>query len=234
MILNKVVMKKKIKKIILGILLLSLFFIVRYTGIGSYINLASLKQHKAALHVFVSHNYLLSVLLFIASYMTAAALSFPMVSLFTLAGGAFFGTLLGALYTNIGATLGASIAFLLYRYVLGSWIQERYKDRLVQFNQEVKKNGVWYLIMIRLIAVIPFFIANALASVAPISFFTFAWTTSLGIIPASLVYSFAGDQLDDIESMRDIMSLDVLLAFLLLALLAFIPVVIKHARGKLL
>ena len=77
---------------------------------------------------------------------------------------------------------------------------------------------------------LPFFVANALASLAPISLSKFMWTTSLGIIPGSLVYSFAGQQLDSIESMRDILSRDVLLAFGLLALLAIVPIVIKRSR----
>jgi uncharacterized membrane protein YdjX (TVP38/TMEM64 family) len=226
------VKKNSLIKIAIALALVVPLAIAYYTGIGDHLNLDSLKLHKNLLHTFVAEHYLRSVCYFIIAYILVGAFSFPFASLATITGGFLFGTPLGMLYTNIGATLGGIVAFLSYRYLFGNWVREHYGHRLVVFNHEIEHNGPWYLVMIRLIAVIPFFVANALASVAPISLETFIWTTSLGIIPASLVYSYAGEQLDTISSLRDVFSVRVISAFVLLALLTGASILIRKKRGK--
>lgn len=216
----------------LVLVLLAPFFLAHYHGVTNYMNLATLKENKEFLHNFVAEHYFLSVAYYIITYALVGAFSFPFASLVTLTGGFLFGTLLGTIYTNIGATIGALIAFLIYRYLFGTWVREHYSHRLVVFNREIEESGAWYLVGIRLIAIIPFFMANALASVAPISLKTFIWTTSIGIIPASLVYSFAGEQLDTINSMRDIFSGRVMFAFALLMFLIIVPVIVQHRRTR--
>ncbi len=221
-------MKKStfIKIALCGVLVLPLVVAYCY-GLTDHCNLASLKANKEYLDTFVREHYSLAVFYYICTYIMVGALSFPFASLITITGGFLFGTLFGALYTNIGATIGGVIAFLAYRYLFGSWVREHYGHRLVAFNQEFERNGAWYLVMIRLIAVIPFFVANAFASVVPISVETFIWTTSLGIIPSALVYSFAGEQLDSINSVRDIFSGNILIAFVLLALLTVVSILVR-------
>ncbi len=219
-------------KIIIGMALVSPLFIAHYHGFGNYMNVAALKENKALLHQFVSSHYFKSVCCYIVVYIMAGACSFPFVSLITITGGALFGTALGAVYTNIGATFGAVVAFIAYRYLFGDWIRRRYGYRLITFNQEIEKNGAWYLVMMRLIALIPFFVANILASLSPISLNTFIWTTSLGVIPSSLVYSFAGQQLDSINSVSDVFSGKTAIAFGLLAILIVVPVLLHHVRAQ--
>ena len=224
--------KSTLMKIALCVVLLVPFLIAHYSGVGDHLNLASLKMNKDLLHTFVLEHYYLSVFYYICTYIMVGALSFPFASLITLTGGFLFGTLGGTLYTNIGATLGGIVAFLAYRYLFGTWVREHYGHRLVAFNEAFEHSGAWYLVMIRLIAVIPFFVANAFASIAPITLKTFIWTTSLGIIPASLVYSFAGEQLDTINSLRDVFSGKVTAAFALLALLTVGSVLLRRWQMK--
>lgn len=226
-------MKKHIlPKVALGALLIAPIALAYYSGVTDHFSLASLKANKVMLHTFVSEQYALSVLYYIGIYILVAACSFPFISLVTIAGGFLFGTLLSALYTNIGATIGGMIAFLAYRYLFGEWVRAHYSQRLATFNQEIKTNGAWYLVTIRFIPLIPFFVANALASVAPISLTTFLWTTSVGIIPSSLLYSFAGEQLDAINTWRDIFSGKVIIAFALLALLIVASWYLHQFRTK--
>jgi uncharacterized membrane protein YdjX (TVP38/TMEM64 family) len=227
-----VVNKNTLIKIAIIVTFIAPLLLAHYSGLGEYLNVASLKANKEALHAFVAKHYMSSVFYYILLYILVGALSFPFISLLIIAGGFLFGTPCAMLYTNIGATIGGAIAFLAYRYLFGPWVHEYYGHRLVTFNQEIARNGAWYLVMIRLIAVIPFFVANAFASVAPISLKTFLWTTSLGIIPASLVYSFAGEQLDTISSLRDVFSMRVIGAFVLLLLLTVVSVLIRHYRIK--
>jgi len=219
-------------KIAICLVLLTPLFILYYSGLSDHISITSLKANKDFLHSFVLNNYLLSVCYYIGVYAVVGACSFPFVSLITIMGGFLFGTVPGVIYTNVGATTGGLVAFLSYRYLFGEWVRTQYGHRLVTFNAEIKHNGAWYLVMMRLIIVIPFFVANALASVAPISIQTFIWTTSVGIIPSTLIYSFAGEQLDTISSVRDIFSVKVICAFALLALLTVVSLLLRRVWAK--
>ncbi|MEW6086888.1 MAG: TVP38/TMEM64 family protein [bacterium] len=213
-----------LKAIILFTIVL-VIIILKYTGITEYFTFEDLKNNKEHLRNFVKQNYFESVLLYFCVYILVVSLSIPGAAVLSLAGGYLFGTIPGAVYVNFGATIGSGIVFLLCRYLLGEWIQERYKDKLARFNDEINKNGQNYLLTLRLIPVFPFFLINILASLTTVPFTTFIWTTSAGILPASLVYTFAGSQLNNISSLRDILSPKILLSFLLLAFIAFIPVI---------
>ena len=111
-------------------------------------------------------------------------------------------------------------------------VQNKNQKRLGWFNEQVKLYGIYYLIFMRFLALIPFFVGNLLAALSEVSLWTFVWTTSVGIIPGSLVYAFAGRQLTTIDSIQDVFSWNILLAFLLLALLALTPVFVQWYRGR--
>lgn len=202
------------------------------SGMSDHMTIACLKTNRDMLHALVHNNYLLAVCYYLGIYIIFGALSFPFVSLVTMAGGFLFGTLAGSLYTIIGATIGGSIAFLMYRCFFGSWVREQYGHRLVTFNKEFQRNGASYLVIMRLIALIPFFMANALASVAPISLKTFMWTTAVGVMPSALIYSFAGEQLDTINTVGDVFSPRVIAAFALLGLLTFASIIFQKFKAK--
>ena len=154
-----------------------------------------------------------------------AAFSLPGATILTLAAGYLFNFLIGAIYVNIGATTGAALAFLFARYVAGKSIQKKYADKLAKFNVELDKNGARYLLTLRFIPLFPFFLINIFAGLTNIPLRTFIWTTSLGILPGSLVYAYAGQQLGTIKSVGDIFTGKVLAAFLLLAAFALVPIV---------
>ena len=156
-----------------------------------------------------------------------AALAIPVASIFTIGGGFLFGTLAGTVYTNIGATFGATCIFLLVRYYLGIYVQKRYQKQLKQFNDEFAANGTHYLLSVRLVSVVPFFIINVCAGLTNVTLMQFMITTAFGILPGSLVYSYAGQQLMHINTLSDIITLPVVLAFVALALLSLLPVIIK-------
>jgi uncharacterized membrane protein YdjX (TVP38/TMEM64 family) len=111
-------------------------------------------------------------------------------------------------------------------------IQERYREQLEKFNSEMERNGPRYLLTLRLLPVFPFFLVNFLSGLTRVSLPTFLWTTSLGIIPGSMVYAFAGQQLETVRSVGDILSLKVLIAFGVLALFTFLPPLVQRLRKK--
>jgi uncharacterized membrane protein YdjX (TVP38/TMEM64 family) len=216
------------------LLLLALFVVViaalRWSPVGKTLTIDNLKQHRDILIMLVQDRYGLTVMLFIGVYILAAAFSIPGAVILTLGGGFLFGTLAATVYVNIGATAGASLAFLSARYLLGERLQEKYQSQLDRFNAEIEKNGTRYLLTLRFIPVFPFFLINFLSGLTKIPMKTFVWTTSLGIIPGTAVYAFAGRQIGTINSVSEILSKKVIIAFVILALFAIFPVVLDRIK----
>ncbi|MDD5773702.1 MAG: TVP38/TMEM64 family protein [bacterium] len=225
-------MKKTFKKLIIFILIVAVILLVEYLYFGNYFTLESLKNDKDFLQNYVSQNYLSSVFIYIAIYILSISFFVPDTAVLVLAGGYLFGVIPCAIYVNIAVTIGSGIAFLICRYLFGEWWQKIYKDKLVEFNYEVNKNGYLYLLTMRLMPVFPYFLVNILAALTTIPFITFIWTTSVGILPGTLIYAFAGSQLNTISSLKDIFSLKIIFAFSMLAFLPFFCAEIKNRMHK--
>jgi uncharacterized membrane protein YdjX (TVP38/TMEM64 family) len=224
--------KKYKKQIILLLIVIGVIFLVRISGVGSYLTVENLKANKELLQQFIEARYPLSVAMYIAVYILIVTFSLPGATVLTLAGGFLFHLFPGIIYINVAATMGATLGFLFARYILGNSIQERYAPQLERFNRELAENGHLYLLTLRLIPAFPFFLINLLAGLTRVSLKTFFWTTLVGILPGSLVYAFAGSQLNTIESVQDIFSANIIAAFLALALFALLPVVLKKLRAR--
>lgn len=219
------------KRLVLFLLFVGTILLFRYMGVGSYINLTWFKAQREELKLMVQEHYWRAVLAYIVFYIFSVAFSIPIAAVLTVAGGFLFGTIRGTIYANVGATIGSTGAFLIVRHLIGTAIQRRYQAQLAYFNREMQLYGRSYLLLVHFIAVIPFFLVNTFAGLTQVSTWTFIWTTSVGILPASLVYAFAGKQLQEINSLKDIFSFNIILAFVLLALLAIVPMAIKRVRG---
>ena len=220
------------KKLLLLLLFAGIVVALRFTGIGDILTLENLQQHRDELAAVVRDRYALSVAVYVLAYIAVVAFSIPGATVMTLAGGFVFGTLPTVLCVNVAATAGAVLAFLSARYLVGASLQERYREQLATFNAEIEQNGPRYLLTLRLLPVFPFFLVNFLSGLTRVPLATFAWTTSLGIIPGSLVYAFAGRQLETVHSLGDILSARLLLAFGLLALFTLVPAVRDRLRKK--
>lgn len=215
------------KQIIIILLVTLLVILALHSILVEFFSLNSLQKHAHAIKSIVNSNYLIAFFSFTLLYGILIALSFPGAAALTLLAGFLFGTTIGTISVNIGATAGATAAFLLTRMVAGSALQNRYADKLTLFNRHIEKNGAWYLLSIRLIPIFPFFLINVLAGLTRIPTLIFIWTTSLGIIPGSIVYTFAGKQLATIRTMNDIVSIKMLLAFSGLSFLSLLPLLLK-------
>ena len=212
----------------LGVAFMLIILTLRFTDLFADITIENFKDTHHCLQGFVDEHYLGSAALFVGLYILIVLLALPLPSLFTLMGGFLFGTILGALYSVIGATVGALLFFLMIRYSLGASIQQRYKNKLSRFNTKIKNYGASYAIAIRSIAFIPFFMQNIMIGLTKISLLGYTWTTVVGILPASLVYAYAGQELAQMSSISDVFSLSVLSIFVALALLGFVPILIQQ------
>ncbi len=221
------------KKIILFLLFIGVILLIRFSPAGSVLTFDNLKQHRENLLVFVQHNYAAAAVVFVLVYVLTTSLSIPGAGILTITGGLLFGTVASTMYVVVGATTGASLAFLSARYVVGNRLQEKYQRQFKKFNDEIERNGANYLLVLRFIPVFPFFLINFLAGLTKIPVRTFFWTTAVGIIPATAVFSFAGQQIGSLNSLSEVLSRKVLAAFAVLALFALVPAAWKRwKKGK--
>ena len=143
-----------------------------------------------------------------------------------------FGSIFGTLFVNLGATSGATLAFLAARYMLRDWVEQKFGKWLEPLQQGFAKNAFSYLITLRLIPLFPFFAVNLVSGLTRMNVRSYVTATALGIIPGSFVYAYAGRQLGTINSLKEIASPNVIAAFVLLGLLALVPIVYKKFTAK--
>lgn len=208
---------------------ISAFF---YFDLGTFLSLTALKENRDSLLAFTDANFAAAVAIFIGTYILVAGLSLPGAVILTLAGGFVFGAGLATLFINIGATTGATLAFLTARYVLRDAVEQRFGTRLGPFQEGFAKNAFSYLLTLRLIPLFPFFVVNLVSGLTRVSVGIYVAATAIGIIPGSFVYAYAGRQLGTINSLKEIVSPNVIGAFVLLGLLALVPVVYKRVSPK--
>lgn len=225
-------MKTTMKKILIAVFLVAAIILAYLSGIYRYLTFENLAAHKAMLQEFVRGHYLLSIAGFVLLYVIVVALSIPGAVILSLSSGFLFGTVLGVILNNVGATTGAVCIFFITRHLIGNWLQTRYESQLSKFNNEFARNGAHYLLTLRFIPAFPFFLVNILAGLTKVPFSTFLWTTCLGILPGGIVYTFMGSQLSTIQSPKDIFSANITIAFILLALFSIAPVIYNHLKAK--
>jgi uncharacterized membrane protein YdjX (TVP38/TMEM64 family) len=219
----------RIGVVVLLLLAVGAFF---YFDLARFLSLAALKDNRDKLLVFTQANYPLAAGLFVLAYIAVTGLSLPGAVILTLAGGFLFGGVLGTLLVNIGATTGATLAFLVARYLLRDAVEHKFGRWLAPFQEGFSKNAFSYLMTLRLIPLFPFFVVNLVSALTRVKLGTYMAATALGIIPGSFVYAYAGRQLGTINSLKEIASPSVILAFVLLGLLALVPVVYRKYSGR--
>ena len=203
-----------------------------YYDLGRFLSLDALKANRDHLLSFTEANSGFAAVLFVATYVVVTGLSLPGAVILTLAGGFLFGSLFGTLLVNIGATTGATLAFLAARYLLRDWVEQKFGSKLGSIQEGFASNAFSYLMTLRLIPLFPFFLVNMVSGLTRVSVGTYVAATALGIIPGSFVYAYAGRQLGTINSLKEIASSNVLLAFTLLGILAMVPVLYKKFAAK--
>jgi len=198
--------------------------------LGQYLTLAFLKTQKSQLLNYYAHNQTLMILAYFALYIAVTTLSLPGAAIMTLAGGAIFGIFTGSLIVSFASTIGATLAFLVSRFLLRDYVQNRFSDKLSAINKGVEKEGAFYLFTLRLIPLFPFFIINLVMGLTPIRTLQFYLVSQLGMLPATIVFVNAGSQLAAIESPADILSLNLILSF---AVLGLFPLITKKIISAL-
>ena len=164
-----------------------------------------------------------SAALFVATYITVTALSLPGAALLTLVGGATFGLVVGTVLVSFASTAGATLAFLVARFLLRDWVQSRFGRRLETLNDGIEREGQFYLFALRLVPLFPFWLVNLAMGLTTIGTWTFCWVSQVGMLAGTVVYVYAGTQLGQFR-----VSVGLVVAF---ALLGLLPLMAKKALG---
>ncbi|GAA0680937.1 bifunctional TVP38/TMEM64 family protein/FAD-dependent oxidoreductase [Marinobacterium maritimum] len=201
------------------------FFIL---DLHHWLTLDGLKSGLEQFEYWRSQAPLLTAGGFFLLYIIVTALSLPGAAVMTLAGGALFGLGQGLLLVSFASTIGATLAFLVSRYLLQNWVQSRFGNRLDAINRGIERDGAFYLFTLRLVPAFPFFLINLLMGLTPIRAWTFYWVSQVGMLAGTLVYVNAGTQIAQLESLSGILSPDLLISF---ALLGLFPLLAKKLIG---
>ena len=211
--------KSKLLLVVAVVALIAAFFAF---DLGQYLTLDYLKGKQAAITAYYQTNPVQTIAVFMAFYIAAIALSFPGATLLTLVAGAVFGLVTGTIIVSFASSIGATLAFLVSRYVLRDWVQAKFGDRLKPINDGVAKEGGFYLFTMRLVPTFPFFLINLVMGLTQIKTWTFYWVSQLGMLLGTIVYVNAGTQLSTITTLRGILAPEIIGAFVLLGIFPII------------
>jgi len=229
--------KSKINKLYVIVPLLITFGILTYF-FKSYLNLDYLVEQNTQLKEFYADNPVIVYLLAFLIYVLVTGLSIPGGTILTLLYAWFFGFTRAFVLVSFASTAGATMAFLLSRYLLQDWIQQKFGKRLQVINQAFEREGNFYLFLMRLIPAFPFFVVNSVMGLTKIKTITFWWVSQLGMLAGTAIYVYAGSQIPDLitlkeEGVKAVFSGSQLIQITIaLALLGLFPIVAKKLAQR--
>lgn len=200
--------------------------------LGALFTLENAKAQHEALKDTIASNFITASVIYFVVYVAMSALSLPGAAIATLLGAALFGFWWALLLVSFASSIGATLAFLVSRFLLKDSVQSKFGDRLATINQGVEKDGPFYLLTLRLIPVFPFFLINLLMGLTPIRTATFYIVSQIGMLPGTAVYINAGTQLAQIDSLSGIVSPGVLLSLVLLGVFPIIAKMVMNVIQK--
>jgi uncharacterized membrane protein YdjX (TVP38/TMEM64 family) len=222
-------------KAILVLLVLGLVAGYVLFDLGRFLDLDYLKQVHEGAVAWVGERPVTATVGFSLAYVLVTAASLPGAAVMTIAAGAVFGLPWGLAIVSFASSVGATLAMLIARQVLGEVVQRRFADQLESVNRGLARDGGFYLFSVRMVPLFPFFVVNLVMGLTPIRTWTFYWVSQVGMLAGTFVFVFAGTQLAGVEQVSDVLSPGLIAA---LSLLGLFPLLarkgldwLRRARG---
>jgi pyruvate/2-oxoglutarate dehydrogenase complex dihydrolipoamide dehydrogenase (E3) component/uncharacterized membrane protein YdjX (TVP38/TMEM64 family) len=190
--------------------------------LDQYLTLDFFKAQRAGIEAYRDTHPVLVIVVFFLIYVAVTGLSLPGAALMTLVGGAIFGLLWGTIIISFASSIGATLAFLVSRFILRESVQSRFGRNLKAINAGIEKDGAFYLFTLRLVPLFPFFVINLVMGLTPIRTWTYYWVSQVGMLAGTIVYVNAGTQIGQLESLSGILSPGLIGSFVLLGLFPLI------------
>ncbi|MCY4641367.1 MAG: FAD-dependent oxidoreductase [Gammaproteobacteria bacterium] len=210
---------KKLAVLLAVVMLIAGFFLF---DLHQYLDFSYVKSRQALITDYFHTYPVKTVLIFFLAYFAVAGLSLPGAGVLSVLAGAIFGLPVGAVTVLLAATAGATVAFWLSRYIFHDFVQNRFGDKLRAVNTGIERDGAFYLFTLRLIPIFPFFVINLVMGLTPMRTAVFSSVSLLGMLPGSIIFVNVGTQLADLESLGGILTLDLVVAFGLLAIFPWV------------
>jgi len=222
-------MSASIKQLLVGCALIVGIVAMHACGLTSYLSLTWLQGNVPYLQALVEQRYWYVVTVYLVSYITVSCFAIPGSTFFIITAGLLFGLLPGVFFAMIGLVTGATLLFLISRYVIGSWVQGNYQERFFACNRAIARDGYYYMLLVRMLAVFPFGMLNILAGITLLPVKTFIWTTAVGMLPYVVLYIFAGQQLGNLQPTDTLFSSPMLVfATTLFLRMSLIPLLVRY------
>lgn len=217
-------MTNQIIKSLIIIFFLSSIIAGFFFDIGQYLSFETIKEQHEKLILLIDGNFIFYFILFFFIYIIVTAFALPFAAIKTVLAGALFGLIPGVILTSFASSIGSTLCFLMSRFVLRDFVQNKYSKYLDKINRGIKEDGVYYLFFLRLSPIFPFFIINLVFGLTKMKAMTFYTISQIGMLIGTVVFVNAGVQLSKISSMSDILSFNLILSFILIGL---VPLIIK-------
>ncbi len=217
--------KLQLNKKIIIFLFLALVIVILGFYYDDVLSLEVIKHRYQDLQLLIDVNPYFYYFIFFLAYILVTALALPISLLKTLLAGALFGLWPGVILTSFASTIGSTLCFLLSRYLFKDIVQGKYERYLGKINQGIKDEGLLYLLFLRLSPIFPFFVINLTFGLTHMKWTNFYWISQLGMLPATILFVNAGSQLAQINDVKDILTLNIIISFSALGLL---PIITKR------
>ena len=191
---------------------------------GQYLSFETIKEQHEKLILLIESNFIFYFILFFFIYIIVTAFALPFAAIKTVLAGALFGLIPGVILTSFASSIGSTLCFLMSRFVLRDFVQNKYSKYLDKINKGINEDGIYYLFFLRLSPIFPFFIINLVFGLTKMKTMTFYVISQIGMLIGTVVFVNAGVQLSKISSMSDILSFNLILSFILIGL---VPLIIK-------
>jgi uncharacterized membrane protein YdjX (TVP38/TMEM64 family) len=220
----------KISQLMLLAVIATIVILFFYYDVQAFLTLEYFQAQREAIVTFYQGHVWESIAIYFLIYILVTGLSLPGATLLTLVGGAIFGLFVGLIIVSFASSIGATLAFLLGRYLFKDAVHKRFEQQLGLINRGIEKDGAFYLFALRLVPVFPFFAINLAMALTTIKTWTFYWVSQVGMLAGTLVYVNAGKEIGKLESVGGILSPTLLLSF---ALLGLFPLIAKKVLNKI-
>lgn len=232
---------KRIIKLIPFLLIIAVIYLALRFHLIHYLSFASLNKYHVVLKNYVDNHFYQTILIFSIAYILVTVTSFPGASFVSILAGFLFGNILGTVLVVIAATIGATLLMVAIKLAFGEVVMAKIGSKIKFIEENIKHNAFFYLLSLRLLPVVPFWLVNLAGGVLNVKLRDFVITTFVGIIPGAFVYVNIGSSLTTIFVTADnnfkvssLVNHNILIALTLLGLISIVPGVIKSVKkGKI-
>jgi uncharacterized membrane protein YdjX (TVP38/TMEM64 family) len=215
-------MSKKFFKILIVLIFISSFLSILTFDLDQFLSLENIKNTQNQLQSLINESYYFYYAVFFIIYIIVTTFALPFAAIKTILAGALFGLIPGVLLTSFASSIGSTLCFLMSRFVLRNYVENKYRKYVEKVNSGISKDGVFYLFFLRLSPIFPFFIINLIFGLTKMKAITFYIISQIGMLIGTVVFVNAGVQLAKINSIDDILSFEIIISFMLIGLVPFI------------